>query len=336
MRKKLEIWKKLDIIKIEMKNFLHHLFLPRETNNHRPRVLHHSFLFVVVILFFVSGFVLSDLRQRFPFVLGTNSNISEQQLLIYTNQKRQENGLAPLSIDSQLSQAANGKASHMFSNGYWAHNAPDGTTPWFFIKGAGYNYVYAGENLARGFSSAEEVVNAWMASPEHKKNMLSSNYKHVGFSVQTGNLGGEDTVLVVEMLGSNSFGNFVAKNEPTKQVEPTAVPTQSSPIVEVDLSPTSPPPSPTLTPVPTLNPQLASSVLEAQRNQNPESAIDTRVLSANVTRATTGVFIFSLIIDMIYIERKKVVRVVGHNLDHVIFLSLIFILITIILRGAIL
>lgn len=313
-----------------MKGILHHLFLPRHSNNFRPKILHHSILSIIVLFFFISGFVLSDLRDRFPYVLGTTSSITDQQLLIYTNQKRQENGLQPLSLDGQLAQAASGKASHMFSNNYWAHNAPDGTSPWFFIKSAGYNYVYAGENLARGFSSADQVVNAWMASPEHRKNMLSPNYKHVGFSVQTGTLNGEDTVLVVEMLASNSFGAFVAQAEPEKTVDVTP-----APVARVTFAPTSSPtPTPTL--APKLDPQLASSVLETNRIQSANPAIDGRVLSANVTRATAGVLIFSLFIDMIYIERKKVIRMVGHNLDHIIFLSLILIIMAIIMRGSIL
>ena len=63
-----------------------------------------------------------------------------------------------------------------------------------------------GENLARGFNSASDVINAWMNSPEHRQNVLSPNYQNVGFAVATGNLSGEDTVLVVEMLGSTKFG----------------------------------------------------------------------------------------------------------------------------------
>ena len=93
----------------------------------------------------------------------------------------------------------------MFAKNYWAHVSPDGTTPWVFIKSAGYSYVYAGENLARGYNTSQDVVTAWMASPEHKQNMLSSNYQNVGFAIVTGNLTGEDTVLVVEMFGSTAL-----------------------------------------------------------------------------------------------------------------------------------
>lgn len=133
--------------------------------------------------------------------MGTSVDITSQELLLFTNQDRQKEGLSALTINNQLSQAAALKATDMFGKNYWAHNAPEGTTPWFFIKEAGYVYVYAGENLARGFNSSEDVVKAWMASPSHRENMLSKNYQDVGFAVVPGKLNGEDTVLVVEMFG---------------------------------------------------------------------------------------------------------------------------------------
>ena len=161
-------------------------------------------------------------KTNYPTVLGVSSDVSTQELMILTNEKRQDNGLGALTIDDRLSQAAAGKASDMFNKDYWAHNAPDGTTPWSFIKGAGYNYIYAGENLARGFKSAQDVVNAWMASPEHRQNMLSSSYQNVGFAVATGKLTGEDTILVVEMLGSTNLAQ-----------EPIANPSHPSMLVPI-------------------------------------------------------------------------------------------------------
>src|SRR5204863_2082531 len=132
---------------------------------------------------------------------------------------RRQNGAGDLTISNELSRAASDKASDMFAKNYWAHNAPDGTTPWVFIKSSGYEYIYAGENLARGFTTSQSVVDAWMASPEHKENMLSKNYKNVGFAVATGNLNGEDTVLVVEMLGSTNYAPpAVAASENKPQV----------------------------------------------------------------------------------------------------------------------
>src|SRR5207253_1856778 len=109
------------------------------------------------------------------------TNISTDALLTFTNQKRQDDGIAPLHISSELSSAASAKAADMFAKDYWAHNSPDGTTPWFFFQKVGYNYVYAGENLAKDFDNSEGVINGWMGSPSHRENMLNGKYDEVGF-----------------------------------------------------------------------------------------------------------------------------------------------------------
>src|SRR3989304_4267883 len=147
-----------------MISFLSHLFLPRESNNYRAKLLHHNILFLFIIFIFASSFLLEIIGVNFPSVLGIQTNITVDQLLVLTNEKRAELGLPPLTLSTQLSTAAMLKAQDMLEKDYWAHNSPDGKTPWVFIKETGYNYTYAGENLAKGFNSAEDGVNAWMAS----------------------------------------------------------------------------------------------------------------------------------------------------------------------------
>lgn len=312
-----------------MKDFLHHLFLPHVTNNYRPKLLHHKTMLLIIAVLFFAGFSLSAIKVNFPSVLGTFSDITSEQLLLLTNQKRQENGLAPLSLNQQLSNAAAGKANNMFAQNYWAHNSPDGKTPWVFIKGAGYNYIYAGENLARGFTNATDVINAWMASPEHRKNMLSANYQNVGYAVETGTLNGENTVLVVEMLGSTAYATAPApENKLAAQVQQT---TSASASPSPTVAPTS---LPTVAPIAktenTTTP--AKSVLEAF---SIKPLINSVSLSSYTSRVVVVLFIVALLLDMVIIERKKVVRLVGHNADHVFFLSLLLILITLIIRGSI-
>ncbi|MGA2911178.1 MAG: CAP domain-containing protein [Candidatus Levyibacteriota bacterium] len=306
-----------------MINFLRHLFLPRETNNYRPGLLHHKILFSLILFFVSAGILTSVVRTNFPAVLGLSANIPTQQLLILTNQQRQDNNLPALTDNSELDQAAANKAADMLSKNYWAHDAPDGTTPWTFIKAAGYNYVYAGENLARGFNSASDVVNAWMNSPEHRQNILSSNYQNVGFAVATGNLSGEDTILVVEMLGSTSLGAPVASgnnNPPVVAVAP------GSPAVNNTKAPA----APAQTPIAQIN---SSNLLGVSSVIKPLINSHTFVsLSAGVI---LSLFIFVLILDMVIIERKKIVRFVGHNLDHVLFLGAMFAIVIILLKGAI-
>lgn len=308
-----------------MINFLNHLFLPREKNNYRAGLLHHKILLNLTLLFVAAGLITSLIRTNYPSVLGLSSDISNQQLLILTNQQRQNNNLGALTDNSELDQAAVNKAADMFAKDYWAHNAPNGATPWTFIKATGYNYVYAGENLARGFNSASDVVNAWMNSPEHRQNVLSPNYQNVGFAVATGKLTGEDTVLVVEMLGSTSLGGSVAtqNSNPPATAVATGSPTATNTQPAVQSNPTS-------ATIPVINVNgnlLGASVIQPLINSHSFVS-----LSAG---AVLTLFILVLILDMLVVERKKVVRFVGHNLDHLFFLGAIFVVVLILLRGAI-
>jgi len=317
------------ILYILMKDFIHHLLFPRESNNHRAKILHHDSLIVIICLFLFVTSLFAAVSKTSPDVLGISFNITSSDLLAMTNQKRQENGLGPLSMNDQLASAADQKANHMFANNYWAHIAPDGTTPWFFIKNSGYEYLYAGENLARGFTSSIDVINAWMTSPTHRENMLSKNYSDVGFAIKEGSLTGSDTVLVVEELGSKYAGQNQAQNT----VQPTASPT---PIVLAVISSA---PSPTSVPTPTT--QTLTPTPKQQENINVAAVqnkplIDSKSVSNKIALGFLILLISILIIDAVIIERKKIVRVVAHNLDHVIFLIIMIIVIIIISRGIIL
>jgi hypothetical protein len=323
-----------------MRDFLHHLFLPRESNNHRAKLLHHSSLLAVIAVLLLFELFLSSVRQQ-TGVLGINGNISIDELLALTNQKRIEKGLKPLSLNQQLSSAAVSKAQDMFSKDYWAHNSPDGLTPWVFIKGAGYDYIYAGENLARGFSSAPDVVNAWMNSPGHRDNILSPNYTEIGFAVMPGKLTGDETILVVQEFGSRS-----SESAP-KEIATVAVNTPPSPTVSLLPSPTSvrviptitvtPAPvivtemPPTPTPVVLPNSQLSVASVQTKPLVNPDN------LTRNLSVVLLAVFILTLIFDIIIIERRKIVRVVAHNLDHIVYLSIIMVVVAVMVgRGVIL
>jgi hypothetical protein len=311
-----------------MLNYLRHLFLPRESNNYRAGFLHNNFLLTLIFFLFSMGVFVFSVKTNYPSVLGISSDISIQQLLILTNQQRQNNNLGPLTDNSELDQAAANKATDMFSKDYWAHNAPDGTTPWVFIKGAGYNYIYAGENLARGFTNASDVISAWMNSPEHRANVLSPNYQNVGFAVATGKLTGEDTVLVVEMLGSSAL----VANVPSGENNPvTAAVASGSPAV-INTA------QPNVTPVVK---QVFASVpktelLGASAFASVKPLIDSLKLAAMSTQFILALFILVLLLDMIVVDRKKVVRFVGHNLDHLLFFIALFLIVIVLARGSIL
>lgn len=132
------------------------------------------------------------------------SVIPESQLVDQANMYRAEAGLSPLHENDQLTAAAEAKAEDMLANRYWDHFRPsDGKAPWDFIDEAGYHYAVAGENLARGFQTAQGITQAWMASPAHAANMLSQKYHDVGFATVYGyDEQGSRVILTVEMLAA--------------------------------------------------------------------------------------------------------------------------------------
>jgi hypothetical protein len=306
-----------------MKHFLRHLFTPHESNNHRSKLLHHDSLLVLIFAIFATSMITSSVHQNFPQVLGIASSISPEQLVTLTNQQRQIHGLQPLKLDSELSQAATQKAADMFAKNYWAHISPDGVTPWVFIKNSGYDYLYAGENLARGFTSANDVVTAWMNSPSHRENMLSANYNDVGFAVADGNLTGSSTTLVVEEFGSRYIpsdqadtGKVIATYDKPATVAGTL---QTTPAITV--------------PQGTLLIQPQSKDVAALQNQ---PLVDSKQLNQRIAIGIIILLITVLVIDAIVIERKKIARLVAHNLDHIIYLVIILLLVIILGKGIIL
>lgn len=118
------------------------------------------------------------------------------------NSERRAAGLPALTANSKLSTSAFLKAQDMCTKHYWAHEAPDGTTPWSFVDAAGYNYLSVGENLAQGFVGDSALVAAWMASPAHRDNILAGKYQDIGIATMTCNLVGTEVSLVVAHFGS--------------------------------------------------------------------------------------------------------------------------------------
>jgi uncharacterized protein YkwD len=142
------------------------------------------------------------------------SIINVNDLLNDSNAVRAANGVAPLQIDNRLNNSASLKAQDMFANNYWANVSPNGTQPWYWFTQAGYPYHSAGENLARGFSTSQEVINGWMNSPTHRANLLSPNFYDVGFAVVNGTLQGRQTILVVAHYGQYPGETLTPVNTP--------------------------------------------------------------------------------------------------------------------------
>lgn len=178
------------------------IFLPTKLNNYHPYLLNKFVLVLALSFLAFTAFVSPDnIDGRFTEDVAASS-VSSQTLISMTNSSRQKAGLPPLKNNSRLTQAALLKADNMLEEDYWDHYGPNGETPWQFILEAGYTYTYAGENLARGFSTSEGVHQAWLASPTHKANIMNDKYTEIGIAVVNGTLRGQQTTLVVQMFGS--------------------------------------------------------------------------------------------------------------------------------------
>lgn len=104
----------------------------------------------------------------------------EKEVIRLVNIERQKNGLSPLSEDWQLSRVARYKSEDMRDRGYFSHTSPTYGSPFDMMKSFGISYRNAGENIAKGQSSPEAVVRAWMNSPGHRANILNKSFTHIG------------------------------------------------------------------------------------------------------------------------------------------------------------
>ncbi len=187
--------------------------IPTKSNKYKPHLLNNIALVVYTLILLVTNVLGNTL-----FISDVQaSTITTKNIIELTNNERAKYGYPALKGNNALNTAAMMKANNMFKEQYWDHFGPNGETPWQFIRASGYTYVYAGENLAKGFKTSEGVVQAWMASPTHKANVLGANYNEIGVAVVTGNLKGEDIILVVQMFGNISRTTSVpSKVEETK------------------------------------------------------------------------------------------------------------------------
>ncbi len=104
----------------------------------------------------------------------------EQEVVQLVNQERAKNGLSPLKYDWELARVAEHKSQDMHNIGYFSHTSPTYGSPFNMMKNYGINYSAAGENIAKGQTSAQKVMNSWMNSSGHRANILSSKFTHIG------------------------------------------------------------------------------------------------------------------------------------------------------------
>lgn len=185
-----------------VRNLVRQVIIPDEKNEFRPHLIRRYGLLLVFLTVIGAQFIYSGITA--DLVAGKKTDITVESLLDATNTERQRADLPLLMINHKLNQASNSKAQDMFKKQYWAHVSPDGVQPWKWLEDEGYDFSKAGENLAKDYTSTDAVINAWMNSVEHRKNILSPDYQDVGFAVVDGEYMNESSEFIVAFYGLSS------------------------------------------------------------------------------------------------------------------------------------
>ena len=117
-----------------------------------------------------------------PKTETANSSINdfEREVARLVNEIRVKNGLSELTLNEELSAVARVKAEDMAKNNYFSHNSPTYGSPFDMMKKFGISYRAAGENIAKGQTTPQQVVDAWMNSEGHRANILSASFTQIG------------------------------------------------------------------------------------------------------------------------------------------------------------
>jgi hypothetical protein len=183
-------------------NDLKDYFVPHEGNGHRPGIfgpVSVSVLVLVIVGVFAGTVVETRVVQKSSEYL---SAVLPGTLAELSNDDRADEGIEALSYNETLEDAAQLKADHMSENEYFAHDSPDGVTPWYWFDEAGYEFRFAGENLAVNFSESSSVEEAWMDSKGHRENILDPRFTEIGIATAEGEFEGDETTYVVQMFGT--------------------------------------------------------------------------------------------------------------------------------------
>ncbi|OLR26841.1 CAP domain-containing protein [Bacillus cereus] len=123
-----------------------------------------------------------------PAKEATSLSEFEQRVVELTNTERAKENLPPLQLETKLSNVARIKSEDMQKNNYFNHNSPTYGSPFDMMNKFGVLYTSAGENIAQGQRTPEEVVQAWMNSAGHRTNILNNDFTHIGVGyVENGN-----------------------------------------------------------------------------------------------------------------------------------------------------
>jgi hypothetical protein len=309
-------------------NFAHtlaHILVPRPSNNFKAKLLHAEFLAILLLFAITLRLVLFSAPIKNTGVLGYSANIPPEKVVELTNLARVNAGLNTLTINKSLEEAARQKGQHMLEYDYWSHVAPDGTEPWDFFAAVGYDYRYAGENLARDFSNPQAAIEAWIASPTHRDNMLSGKYNEIGIAVVEGDMNGVDTTIIVQLFGTKSLDTVpvvpVASANTSQETDKQPIPAIAPAIAQAGEAPES---------------ESHEGVVPSSKSANGIGSVSPFNLLRAASLGVALLLSIVLVIDVVVISRKRVARNTSKPLAHISFLSMVILLIWLAQAGKIL
>lgn len=235
--------------------------LPHTGNGYHPHFFRAASVGALVLaLLLLEGAYFVDTH-----LLATRTNflasVLPGALIGLTNADRAAVAAPALTEDPTLDQAAALAAQDMAAKGYFAHVSPSGTTPWDWLSQVGYQYSYAGQNLAVNFTDSTDVEKAWMASPTHHANIVKPQYTRIGIGTANGMYQGQEVTFVVQYFATPAETPAAAAPEPTvtKPVEEPALVAVAQPKPAVV-----PKPKPATTDIVDVRPEAGTTVLGAE------------------------------------------------------------------------
>lgn len=223
----------------------------------------HRFLHSRILLYAVFGILALKVISALIYLpISYNvffADVTKTDLINLLNQNRQSLGLDVLAESEKLNEAAYLKAQDMVKNSYFSHQSPQGVTPWFWFKRAGYDYQYAGENLAVGFADSVVLYDAWVNSPSHRANLLNKNFSQIGTAIATGFQG--NSIIVVQLFGTPKAVTAITENPKPETLNPNEAVVENPVPIEENLQETA-------------SPSVAPAVLSqsTERISGPENA----------------------------------------------------------------
>jgi uncharacterized protein YkwD len=131
--------------------------------------------------------------------------LTSDAIITLTNNARTLNGLPALRTNLLLNAIAESRANDMLEKQYFAHVSPAGQQASDIAQSVGYHYKIIAENIGSGkFYTNQKIVDGWMQSPGHRRNILSPEVAEIGAAVLKGRMNGMETYITVQIFGLQS------------------------------------------------------------------------------------------------------------------------------------